>query len=125
LVLVASCSTDKTTTPIDTMPPLPPVGLQAASEGGDLVRLSWTQNAESDLAGYKVYRSDEQGSFGPVTAQTLICPWYYGQVTTMEAASFTVTAVDENGNESAFSDPVSVYINTGWRDRYTNPAENR
>lgn len=107
------------------MPPLPPVGLQAVCEGGDLVRLTWTQNAESDLVGYKLYRSDEQGSFGPVTAQTLVCPWYYEQVPMMEATSFSVTAVDESGNESAYSDAVSVYINAGWRDRYTNPAENR
>jgi len=125
LGLAGSCSRDNTATPIDTVPPLPPVGLQVVSEGADLVRLSWTNNAENDLAGYRVYRADGNGVFGPVVAANLLCPWHYDRVAAMEVVTYKVTAMDESGNESAYSEAAGVYINPGWRNRYTNPIDKR
>ena len=117
-VLIVGCGTDNSAEPaIDTVPPNPPVGVQVTGEGGDLVSIVWTQNAELDLAGYRVYRAcDETGLFGTVSSETLLCPWYYDHVTPQNSACYKVTAVDESGNESAFSQAVSIYLNNGWRD---------
>ena len=83
-----------------------------------LLTLTWDANTESDLAGYKVYRSTTSGTYGaPIVA-------IQGNVTTYQATNltigqtyyFVVTAYDTSGNESDFSneasgtppDPVSV-----------------
>jgi hypothetical protein len=127
IVLMAACARDTAVAPaIDTVPPGPPVGLGVASEGGDVVRISWSQNAEPDLAGYKVYRASiEDGLFGPVSPRTVVCPWYYEHVSPMDLACFKVTAVDENGNESAFSQAVGIYLNDGWRNPPLQPQDPR
>jgi hypothetical protein len=126
LVLSMSCSRDNSTTPtIDTVPPLPPVGVEVSYEGGDMVRVSWAPNSEADLAGYVLYRSLGTETFGAVVPQPLLCPWCYDHVPAMQAATFKVTAMDESGNESAYSEPVGVYMNGSWRDRDTDPVDNR
>lgn len=80
-----------------------------AQEQGKDVTVSWDANTESDLAGYKVYRGttsrdyDQAANVGNVTAHTwldLPAGTYY----------FAVTAYDAAGNESDFSDEVSITI---------------
>jgi hypothetical protein len=125
LTIFVGCSQDSSVAPaIDTVAPNPPVGIEVVHQGGDLVRISWDQNAEVDLAGYRVYKSSGGSGFAPATSRVLACPWYYDHVQTMEqGAAFTVTAVDETGNESAFSRAVDIYINNGWRGGATTPAD--
>ena len=123
LALAGACAKDEGAGPaIDAVPPLAPVGVEVSSEGADLVQIFWSPNAEADLAGYTVYRSSTaDGPFGPVSTRTLQCPWFFANVTVMEMAYFRVTASDQSGNESAFSDVVGIYLNNGWR----NPATER
>ncbi len=74
-----------------------------------LLTLTWDANTESDLAGYKVYRSTTSGTYGApiVTIQ--------GNVTTYQATNlnigqtyyFVITAYDTSGNESDFSNEAS------------------
>jgi hypothetical protein len=102
-------------TPQDTFPPAAPQGIVAAIQPGTTpgsvaVELSWSINVESDLAGYRVYRSEQEGERGaPLTPQLLPSPAYrdnsvqYGQ-----RYWYTVTAVDRSGNESAPSLAVAV-----------------
>jgi hypothetical protein len=102
-------------TPKDTFPPAAPQGIVAAIQPGTTpgsvaVELSWSINVESDLAGYRVYRSEQEGERGaPLTPQLLPSPAYrdnsvqYGQ-----RYWYTVTAVDRSGNESAPSLAVAV-----------------
>jgi fibronectin type 3 domain-containing protein len=125
LVLFVGCSQDSSTAPaVDTVAPNPPIGIMAEREGGDLVMVSWDQNAEADLAGYRVYRSSGDTGFAPATSRVLACPWYYDHVVVMgQGVCFKVTAVDQTGNESAFSEAVAIYINNGWRGGATVPAE--
>ncbi|MFZ1948008.1 MAG: hypothetical protein WAW06_10725 [bacterium] len=127
LVLFVGCSQDNPTTPaVDTVAPNPPVGIAVEHQGGDLVRVSWDQNAEADLAGYLIYRSSGDAELAQATARVLACPWYYDHVPVMgQAVCFRVTAVDEAGNESAFSEAVGIYINNGWRGGATVPIEDR
>ena len=89
-------------TPTDLTPPDPPAGL-VASRGDGRVTLSWTPNAESDLASYRVVRdlveiATVTGSAGYVDlAVTNDVPYTY-----------TVAAVDTHGNRSVSSSPASA-----------------
>ncbi|HVP58015.1 MAG TPA: hypothetical protein VMU02_07930 [bacterium] len=114
LVVAGSCGRDNTVAPIDTVAPNPPVGVMTAPDGMRSVVISWDPNTEVDLAGYNLYTStNEHGPYGQVNARLLLCPWCYAQATPMDVTYFKVTAVDRSGNESAYSQEVVVYINSG------------
>jgi hypothetical protein len=100
-------------TPVDTFPPAMPQGLVAAvlvnpTAPSPEVDLSWSINAEPDLAGYRVYRSEQENDKGRlVTPDLLLSPAY--RDTTVAAGQqywYRVTAVDRSDNESAPTPPV-------------------
>ena len=104
-------------TPKDTFPPAAPQGLVAAilpgsASGSVAVDLSWSINVESDLAGYRVYRSDKEGTQGALLTPALLpSPAYRdNSVQTGQHYWYTVTAVDRAGNESAPSLAVAVDV---------------
>ena len=75
-------------------------------------QLDWTANTEADLAGYKIYQSTTSGTYGTAVA-TL------GEVVTWASGSladgtyyFTITAIDDSGNESLKSDEVFGTLDT-------------
>jgi hypothetical protein len=88
----------------DIFPPQPPSGLTAvaASEEG-AIDLSWTPNAEQDLAGYAVYRSDSgQKPVRISGVKPLDAPAFHdAAVSPGRAYTYSVTAIDRDGNESA------------------------
>jgi hypothetical protein len=89
-------------TPRDTFPPVPPQGLSSIYSAG-AVELVWTANTEADLAGYNVYRVENQSAQRlntelvrtPIFRDTTAAP---GKMLT-----YDVTAVDLSGNESKAS----------------------
>jgi hypothetical protein len=94
-------------TPRDVFPPAAPQGLVAAvlpgaAPGSLEVDLSWSINLETDLAGYRVYRSEEPGARGhPLTPDLLPTPSYRDtSVLPGHRYWYSVTAVDRAGNES-------------------------
>jgi hypothetical protein len=96
--------------PRDTFAPAAPQNLVAAvlagtTPGSLLVDLSWSINLETDLAGYRVYRSEQQDTRGVViTPELLLAPAY--RDTSVEPGHrywYSVTAVDRAGNESEAS----------------------
>jgi len=94
-------------TPADTFPPAIPVGLMAVA-GVNSIELVWQRNTEDDFAGYHVYRSTDGGAPQPI-AGPLDAPTFSDR--TVEAGkkySYTVTATDRNGNESARSAPAEA-----------------
>ena len=104
-------------TPHDIFPPAVPQGLVAAVIRPDPnappeVDLSWSINAETDLAGYRVYRSEQQDTPGQlVTPDLLLSPAY--RDTSVQPGHlywYSVTAVDRSGNESAPSASVAVEV---------------
>jgi len=106
--LESSDSRPVTVTPRDTFPPAAPRGLVAAllagaAPGRVLVDLSWSINLETELAGYRIYRSEKEGTRGrPLNADLLPTPAV--RDTSVEPGHrywYTVTAVDRAGNESA------------------------
>jgi hypothetical protein len=115
--LESSDSQPVTVTPRDIFPPSAPQGLvtallPGATPGTVLVDLSWSINLETDLAGYRVYRSEQEGVRGQLITSELL-PTPAVRDTTVEPGHrywYTVTAVDRAGNESAPSAPVAVDV---------------
>ncbi len=110
-LLAGACSNDNSQSGpvVDTVAPNPPVGLQVQDQGG-MVKLTWEENAEADLAGYRLYRSSsEEGPFKQVNTEPILCPWYFDEVLPAVMTFYKVTALDESGNESAFSQVFGVY----------------
>ena len=78
------------------------------------VTLTWKANSETDLAGYKVYRSTISGRY----EQANVVEMLRGNVTTYQVSGlefgktyfFVVTAFDIAGNESGYSNEVSKSI---------------
>jgi hypothetical protein len=104
-------------TPKDTFPPATPQGLVAAvlpgaTDGSMVVDLSWSINLETDLAGYRVYRSEQEGTKGELlTKEMLRTPAYRDtSVHNGQKYWYSVTAVDKAGNESAPSPPIAVEV---------------
>lgn len=104
-------------TPLDTFPPAAPQGLVAAvlpgaSPQSFVVDLSWSINLETDLAGYRVYRSEQEGTRGQLITPDLL-PVPAVRDNSVESGHhywYTVTAVDRAGNESAPSAAVAVDV---------------
>jgi hypothetical protein len=103
--------------PRDVFPPAAPQDLvvavlPGASPGSVLVDLSWSINLETDLAGYRVYRSEQQGTRGQLlTPDLLPTPAY--RDTSVEPGHrywYSVTAVDRTGNESLPSAPADTGV---------------
>jgi len=102
-------------TPKDIFPPKAPQGLVAAllpgaAAGKQVADLSWSINAEVDLAGYRVYRSENEGEMGTLlNAKLLPTPAYQDDtVQNGHRYWYRVTAVDASGNESAPGQAVAV-----------------
>jgi hypothetical protein len=115
--LESSDSQPVTVAPRDIFPPAAPQGVVAAilpgaAPGTLLVDLSWSINLETDLAGYHVYRSEQQGTRGQlVTLDLLPTPAIRdNSVGPGHRYWYTVTAVDRAGNESAPCEPVAVEV---------------
>jgi fibronectin type 3 domain-containing protein len=103
--------------PRDIFPPAVPQGLVAAVIVGSPtntpeVDLSWSINTEPDLAGYRVYRSEQKDTPGQlVTPDLLLSPAH--RDTSVQPGHlywYSVTAVDRSGNESAPCAPVAAEV---------------
>jgi hypothetical protein len=113
----SSDSQPVTVAPRDIFPPSVPQGLVSAllpggAAGTVAVELSWSINIETDLGGYRVYRSEQEGTRGQLVTPDLL-PTPAVRDTSVEPGHrywYSVTAVDRAGNESAPSAPVVVEV---------------
>lgn len=90
---------------VDTHPPGPPQGLKAVVENGQDGHLTWTANTEPDLAGYAVYRDGIR-----ITPALLAAPAYIDPALIEGRYTYTVTAFDHAGWESAKSEPATIVV---------------
>jgi fibronectin type 3 domain-containing protein len=106
---VSGSPTKVTVVAMDTTRPAAPAGLQppVTSDSGAILR--WDPSKEEDFAGYKVYRSDNPAAGDGNWV------WLGGALLTLRSYTdgsyrpgsyYSVTAVDDSGNESEKSAPV-------------------
>jgi hypothetical protein len=89
----------------DVTPPAPPSNVFAAGDPNAIV-INWSDNLETDIAGYNVYRSSSaSGVFTKLNTDGLLTTPTYTDTTAPAGATsfYQVTAVDNSGNESSFT----------------------
>jgi hypothetical protein len=87
----------------DVFAPAAPTGVAALAAGG-VVDVSWSPSTEADLAGYRVYRAENEGVRTKVgDAPAGETRFRDEKVTLGSSYTYTVTAVDKDGNESGHS----------------------
>jgi subtilase family serine protease/fibronectin type 3 domain-containing protein/flagellar hook assembly protein FlgD/Tol biopolymer transport system component len=107
--------TEQVSVTVDNQAPAAPTGL-AAKVSGTTVNLSWHANREPDLLGYVVYRRGQ-----PIRSSTVTGDWRFIAISTAMytdhsvadgAHDYAVAAVDQAGNLSDLSAPVTVRLDT-------------
>jgi hypothetical protein len=88
----------------DKKPPRVPTGLEIR-ESDTGAFLIWDLNTETDLAGYKVFRSDRADSGFRLISDKLVMTNGLFDASYHSGVYYAVSAVDEFGNESAMSAP--------------------
>jgi hypothetical protein len=104
-------------TPKDTFPPAAPqrlvaVFIQATEQSPAHVELSWDISSEPDLAGYRIYRSEQPDTPGQRLNTELLLTPTFRDMTALQGKRYTyrVSAVDRSGNESTLSTPVTIEV---------------
>ena len=120
------CLFNNSCAPGDMTPPAVPTGL-TASESSSLVMLDWNDNTEPDLAGYRVYRSvNNGGPYGEISSGVVALSAYNdSSVLNGTTYYYVVTAEDLSGNESnnsaqVFETPMGVGGRGGTGDPWIN-----
>ncbi|MEL7363526.1 MAG: T9SS type A sorting domain-containing protein, partial [Bacteroidota bacterium] len=99
-------------TPQDDVAPAPPTGFAAVLDAGT-VALTWVANADADLEGYRLYRDLASAPTALLAALSADATAYTdADVEDGTAYFYRLTAFDDDGNESAFSDEVEVRVTT-------------
>lgn len=101
--LVAGCDDDPVVAADN--PPFPPDGVFSVT-GDHLVTIYWNPNQESDLAGYRIYRGNQDlsGPYYPLAEVSKSTTSYDDtDVNNGETWFYAVTAFDKNGHESELS----------------------
>ncbi|HUI81285.1 MAG TPA: fibronectin type III domain-containing protein [Bryobacteraceae bacterium] len=105
---LSELSTPAAITPEDRFPPAVPTGLRAAASPNS-VELSWDTNTESDLAGYRLYRSTAGGRAERI-AEVTIPAYSDHMVEPGKTYRYEVSAFDRSGHESPHSAPVEIAL---------------
>jgi hypothetical protein len=98
----------------DVFPPAVPTGLQAVFSGPGqqpFIDLVWAPDTDPDLAGYNVYRREDVAPAVKLNAELVKTPAFRDtQVVSGKTYVYSVSAVDERGNESARSEESSERV---------------
>ncbi len=94
-------------TPEDIFPPSVPGGLTGVA-GIGTIEVAWDPSPESDLAGYRVYRSSGAEPMRQVGETTPATAYSDRDVKPGASYRYSVAAVDRKGNESGRSEPVEI-----------------
>jgi hypothetical protein len=98
----------------DVFPPAIPSGLQAVFSGPGqqpFIDLVWVPDTDADLAGYNVYRREDGSAAVKLNAELVKAPAFRdAQVVSGKTYVYSVSAVDERGNESARSEEANERV---------------
>jgi uncharacterized protein len=96
----------------DNVPPVAPVGLSATIDTAGVVLFSWQPNSETDIQGYKVYRSNSLREEFVELSKEFVTDTLFTDTVALNNLTkemyYCLKAVDENFNHSGFSEPVEV-----------------
>ena len=100
-----------TATPVaetDTTPPAKPTGLTATGESDTSIRLTWNQNAETDISFYRLRRLSADGLIyqGIATTDAGTTTYLDAGLAPSSVERYVLEAVDTSGNTSERTDPV-------------------
>ena len=98
----------------DVFPPAVPTGLQAVFSGigqAPFVDLVWSPDTEADLAGYNVFRHEENEASVKLNSEPVKAPAFRdSKVQSGKKYFYSVSAVDERNNESTKSEETSERV---------------
>lgn len=98
----------------DIFPPAIPSGLEAVFTQADqksFIDLIWTPDTDPDLAGYNIYRREEEETSIKLNTELVKVPAFRdSEVRAGKKYFYSVSAVDSRGNESARSEEASENI---------------
>jgi hypothetical protein len=98
----------------DTFPPAVPTGLQAAFSGPGqppFIDLVWAPDTDADLAGYNVYRREDNSPPQKINTELIKSPAYRDtKLSPGKTYFYVVSAVDLRGNESGRSEEASETV---------------
>jgi hypothetical protein len=98
----------------DIYPPVIPTGIQAVFSGPGqppFIDLLWAPDSDADLAGYNVYRWEDDGNPTRINSELAKTPAFRdSNVAAGKIYKYSVAAVDERGNESAHSEEASESV---------------
>ena len=102
--LIGGCRDHHETAPADVTPPAAPRGLRSVT-GDHEVFLSWLQNTERDVAGYRIYIADcgEPDCLYDPVGETSATYFTVSQLANGQKRYFAVLAYDKAGNKSDLS----------------------
>ncbi len=94
--------------PDDEEPPAPPTGFSGVIDTLGVVRLSWQQNIENDLLGYRVYTANNPNhEFSLITPNTLVENEFTDTISMANSNRkiyYKINALDQRANPSEFSE---------------------
>lgn len=95
---------------IDNEPPSIPLNVKVISDTARLI-ITWDNNPESDILGYKIYRSikNDQNNLSLLSANVLKTNVFYDSLpaNALNAFTYAVIALDTSLNESKLSEPAT------------------
>ncbi|UOB17068.1 fibronectin type III domain-containing protein [Abyssalbus ytuae] len=98
--------------PIDSVPPVKPVGLEGTIDSLGLVKLTWAQNNEPDLKGYKIFRADRPGQEFTLLGKYSINKLFYTDTINLRSFNpkvfYKIMAIDHRYNESEYSEVLAL-----------------
>lgn len=98
----------------DVFPPATPAGLQAAYIGTSnppYIDLVWAPDVDADLAGYNIYRREQNGPVIKINPELVKSSTYKDtSISKGSGYSYAVSAVDVRGNESARSEEANESV---------------
>jgi fibronectin type 3 domain-containing protein len=99
---------------VDSVPPSTPTGVKGGIDEYGNVKLSWLPNKDSDIFGYRIYRSYYLSEeFSQITSQPLEDTAYHDKVQLQslnEKIHYTVMAIDRNQNHSSLSEVFTLTL---------------
>lgn len=110
---VKSCSFPYFIQTEDNTPPAVPEMLSGKIDSSGMVTLAWKNNDETDLLGYKIFRSNTRdGEFIALDREISSVSWCLDSVnlnTLSQSVFYQVVAMDKNYNSSDYSDVLELF----------------